>query len=66
MSEMMNQGFMQKMKGKVQSVWGDITDDDIQKSMGNKDQLVGTIKEKTGQSEDEIRRRLDELERDAA
>lgn len=66
MSEMMNQGFMQKMKGKVQSVWGDITDDDIQKAQGNKDQLVGTIKEKTGQSEEEIRRRLDELERDAA
>jgi uncharacterized protein YjbJ (UPF0337 family) len=58
MSEMTNEGRLQKLKGKIQSTWGDITDDDVQKSKGDREQLVGTIKEKTGQAEDEIRRVL--------
>jgi uncharacterized protein YjbJ (UPF0337 family) len=56
MSETVNEGRLQKLKGKVQSTRGDITDDDIQKSKGDREQLIGTIKEKTGQAEDEIRR----------
>jgi uncharacterized protein YjbJ (UPF0337 family) len=55
---------MQKLKGKVQSAWCSITDDDYQKAKGDRDQLIGTIKEKTGEAEDAIRRRLDEFERD--
>jgi uncharacterized protein YjbJ (UPF0337 family) len=64
MSEKVNEGRMQKLKGKVQSTWGSITDDDYQKSEGNREQLIGTIKEKTGQAEDEIRRLLDGFDKD--
>lgn len=64
MSETANEGRMQRLKGKVQSTWGSITDDDYTKAKGDRDQLVGTIKEKTGEAEEEIRRRLDELDKD--
>jgi uncharacterized protein YjbJ (UPF0337 family) len=53
-----------KAQGKSAIRWGSITDDDYQKAKGDRDQLIGTIKEKTGEAEDAIRRRLDEFERD--
>ena len=64
MSDIANEGRMQKLKGKVQSTWGSITDDDYQKSKGDREQLIGTIKEKTGEAEEAIRRRLDEFDKD--
>ena len=64
MSEVKNEGRAQKLKGKVQSTWGSITDDDYAKAEGNREQLIGTIKEKTGQAEEEIRRRIDEIEKE--
>ena len=64
MSDIANEGRMQKLKGKVQSAWGSITDDDYQKAKGDREQLIGTIKEKTGEAEDAIRRRIEEFERD--
>lgn len=64
MSETANEGRMQKLKGKVQAKWGDITDDDYNRAQGNRDQLVGAIKEKTGQAEEEIRRMLDDFDRE--
>ena len=64
MSETANERRIQKLKGKVQSTWGSVTDDDYQKAKGDREQLIGTIKEKTGEAEEEIRRRQDELGRD--
>ena len=64
MSETANEGRIQKLKGKVQSTWRSVTDDDYQKAKGDREQLIGTIKEKTGEAEEEIRRRQDELGRD--
>jgi uncharacterized protein YjbJ (UPF0337 family) len=64
MSDIANEGRLQKLKGKVQSAWGNITDDDYQKAKGDRDQLIGTIKEKTGETEEAIRRRLGEIERE--
>ncbi len=58
------EGRMQKWKGKVQSMWGGVTDDDIKKSEGDRNKLVGTIKERTGQAENEIRKHLDSFDKD--
>lgn len=62
MAERTQEGRIQKLKGKVQSTWGDITDDDYDRAQGNRDQLIGTIKEKTGQAEEEIRRMLNDMD----
>jgi len=59
--EMQGEGILQKMRGQVKSVWGEITDDDFDKAEGNMDKLVGTIKEKTGQAEEAIRERIESL-----
>jgi uncharacterized protein YjbJ (UPF0337 family) len=60
------EGTLQKIRGKIRSTWGDITDDDIDRVKGNMDELVGTIKQKTGESEEKIRDRLRDMDRDEA
>ncbi|HUF15074.1 MAG TPA: CsbD family protein [Acidimicrobiia bacterium] len=52
------EGRWDQLKGKVRETWGDITDDDIDVAEGNYEQLVGHIKEKTGESQEEIERKL--------
>jgi uncharacterized protein YjbJ (UPF0337 family) len=64
MNDLKREGFMQRMKGKVRSTWGDITDDEYDKFGGNVDQLVGWIKQKTGESEESIRERLDKMDKE--
>jgi len=64
MNDLKREGFMQRMKGKVKATWGDITDDEYDKFGGNVDQLVGWIKQKTGESEDSIRERLDRMDKE--
>ena len=55
------EGKWQQTKGKVREAWGALTDDDLDRAQGNWDQLVGTIKERTGQSVEEIESRLNSL-----
>lgn len=52
------EGRWDQLKGKAQQMWGDLTDDDLDVAEGNYDEFVGRIKERTGESEEEIRRRL--------
>jgi uncharacterized protein YjbJ (UPF0337 family) len=57
---MQNDGAWQRFRGRIRETWGDVTDDDLDKARGNWDQLVGTIKQKTGETADAIERRFDE------
>jgi uncharacterized protein YjbJ (UPF0337 family) len=58
MNDTKYEGMFQKFRGKIRETWGDLTDDDMDKAHGNLDQLIGTIKEKTGEAEDSIRDRF--------
>jgi uncharacterized protein YjbJ (UPF0337 family) len=58
------EGRWDQLKGRVQKLWGDLTDDDLQRAKGDFNRLVGVIKEKTGKTEEEIERMLDEAEDD--
>ena len=49
------------MKGRVKEAWGALTDDDLDRTEGKFDRLVGTIKEKTGEAVDAIERKLDDI-----
>jgi uncharacterized protein YjbJ (UPF0337 family) len=51
----------QNAKGRIKEAWGAITDDDLTRAEGNWDQLVGTIKDKTGENVEQIERRLDDI-----
>ena len=55
------EGKIDQMRGKIREAWGVLTDDDIDRAMGKVDRLVGTIKEKTGESADSIRKKLDKI-----
>lgn len=55
------EGKWDQMKGRVKEAWGDLTDDDLDKSEGKMDRLVGTIKEKTGEAADKIEEKLGNL-----
>ncbi|MGE3806763.1 MAG: CsbD family protein [Gemmataceae bacterium] len=55
-------GRWQQLSGRAKSLWGQITDDDLTQVQGDYERLVGLINERTGESREEIERRLDEAE----
>ena len=55
------EGKWDQMRGRVKEAWGTLTDDDLDRSEGKVDRLVGTIKEKTGESIDTIEAKLKQL-----
>ncbi len=38
------------MKGRIKEAWGDLTDDDVNRAEGEWDQMIATIRQKTGES----------------
>ncbi len=52
------EGRWDQLKGKAKQAWGDLTDDDLDVAEGNYDEFVGRIKERTGESREEIENRL--------
>jgi uncharacterized protein YjbJ (UPF0337 family) len=57
----MLQGQWNQLKGEVKKRWGQLTDDDLRWSGGNIDQLVGRIEQKTGETQEAIKKYLDQL-----
>jgi uncharacterized protein YjbJ (UPF0337 family) len=54
------EGNWNQWKGRLKEKWGDLTDDDIQKLDGKKDQISGVLQERYGMARDEAERQLDE------
>jgi len=48
-------------EGRVKEAWGSLTDDDVDRTEGKWERLVGTIKEKTGDSIDTIEKKLNSM-----
>jgi uncharacterized protein YjbJ (UPF0337 family) len=59
-------GKFDQIKGRVKESWGVLTDDDFDRASGKVDRLVGIIKEKTGESADSIRDKIQTLLRKGA
>jgi uncharacterized protein YjbJ (UPF0337 family) len=53
------EGRWDQLKGKAQQNWGELTDDDLDVAEGNYEEFVGRIKERTGESIEDIKRRLE-------
>ncbi|MFO1092736.1 MAG: CsbD family protein [Planctomycetaceae bacterium] len=51
------EGQWNQVKGKIQSRWGDLTDDELLRAKGNANELVGVIQQRTG----ETRRAVEEF-----
>jgi len=54
------EGRWEQLKGKARQAWGNLTDDDVDVVEGNFEELVGRIKERTGESVEEIHSRLND------
>ena len=64
MGDLRNEGRIDRVRGRVRSTWGGLTDDDIDENKGNLEGLIGRIKEKTGEGVDAIREKLEGFFRD--
>ena len=56
-------GNWNQAKGKVKETWGDLTDDDLTKIDGQRDQLVGRVQERYGVAKEEAERQVTDWER---
>lgn len=57
------EGGWKKIRGKVREQWGKLTDDDLDVVAGKRDQLIGMIQQKYGQTKDEVEKQVTEWER---
>ena len=55
-------GDWKTFKGKVKEQWGKLTDDDLTRIEGKRDQLLGRIQERYGIAKDEADKQLKEWE----
>jgi len=54
------EGNWKQFKGKVKEQWGHLTDDDLDKIAGKRDQLEGKIQERSGIGKDAVRKQVDD------
>lgn len=62
--EQQARGNWKQFRGRLREAWGSLTDDDLDKYEGRRDQLEGHIEEKTGETRENIRRMMDKLTRE--
>jgi uncharacterized protein YjbJ (UPF0337 family) len=55
-------GEWNELKGQVKEKWGELTDDDIDRIEGQRDQLVGVIQQRYGRARDEAEREVRQWE----
>jgi uncharacterized protein YjbJ (UPF0337 family) len=51
------------IKGKLIQKWANLTDDDLQYAEGQKDELIGRIQKRTGESREAVEKALKDSER---
>lgn len=57
------EGNWTQAKGKVKEQWGKLTDDDLAKISGKRDQLAGKLQERYGIAKDDVEKQLEDFER---
>jgi len=60
MNEDILKGKWDQLKGKLRTKWAKLTDDDVERVGGAKDQLVGRIRERYGFAKEDAEREVDD------
>ncbi len=55
-------GQWKQVKGKVQQKWGDLTDDDLTRVDGKREELLGRLQERYGIAREEAERQVRDFE----
>ena len=58
------EGNWNQFKGAVREKWGDLTDDDLDRIGGKRDQLIGRLQERYGILRDQAERQVDDFAQD--
>lgn len=58
------EGNWKQFTGKVKEQWGDLSDDDVSKLNGNRDQLEGMLQNRYGYTKDKARQEVDAWSRE--
>jgi uncharacterized protein YjbJ (UPF0337 family) len=58
------QGNWLQWTGRIKEKWGKLTDDDLTRIAGKRDQLAGLLQERYGYAKDQADKALDEFARD--
>ncbi len=53
------QGNWKEVKGKLKQQWGNLTDDEIAKMNGNRQELQGLLQKKYGYQKDQVEKEID-------
>ena len=56
------QGQWKDLRGRVKEQWGKLTDDDLDRIEGKRDQLLGAVQKRHGLSRDEAERQMKNFE----
>jgi len=56
-------GDWKQFQGKVKEQWGKLTDDEVERIEGRRDQLAGVIQKRYGIAKDEAERQVKEFEK---
>ena len=50
-----------ELRGRLKESWGALTDDDVDRAQGQWDQLIATIRERTGESIETVTTKINQL-----
>ncbi|PTX54343.1 uncharacterized protein YjbJ (UPF0337 family) [Litoreibacter ponti] len=53
------QGNWKEWKGKAQSKWGELTDDELDQAAGEREKIEGLIQQKYGKTKEEAKKEVD-------
>ena len=53
-------GSWKQIRGEARNQWGKLTDDDLEQAKGQRDILVGRIRERYGMAKEDANRQIDE------
>ncbi len=54
-------GKWNQLKGKIRQQWGDLTDDDVERIAGKRDEFIGVLQEKYGRTRAEAEQEVDDF-----
>ena len=61
MNEDILKGKWEQIKGQIRQKWGELTDDDVVRVAGRRQELVGIIQERYGRAQEEAEREVDDF-----
>lgn len=61
MNWMQVEGRWDQLKGGIQKQWGKLTDDDLSRMRGGRDEFIGRIKERYGIAHEDAERQVDDF-----